>query len=406
MGTTNLMRRTVLAAAVAGFGLASLAGRPVLAADPVRVGEINSYSRLPQFTDPYRKGWKLAVEQVNAAGGVLGRPLEVIERDDNGQPGDAITAANELVTREKVDLLAGTFFSHIGLAVSDYAAQKKILFVASEPLTDAMIWEKGNDYTFRLRPPVWVQAGMLAEEAAKLPARRWAVIAPNYEYGQSAVADFKAQLEALRPDVEWVGEQWPPLFKIDAGAVVSAIAETKPDAVFNVTFGPDLAKLVREAEVRGAFEGVTVASLLTGEPEYLLPLGSEAPEGWIVTGYPAESIETAEHTAFADAYKVMWGEAPKVGSVVGYSMIKGIAAIIAKAGSTDTAAMIAAGKGVPFETPFGTVRFRESDHQATLGAYVGRTTVQDGQPMMIDWRYADGDAYLPPADEARAKRPK
>lgn len=400
-------RRAVLAAAVAGVLSVALTNSPsAVAAEPIRIGEINSYSRLPQFTDPYRKGWQLAVDEVNAAGGVLGRPLEVIARDDNGKPGDAVTAANELVTREKVDLLAGTFFSHIGLAVADYAAQKKVLFVASEPLTDAMIWENGNPYTFRLRSPVWAQTGMLAEQAAKLPARRWAVIAPNYEYGQSAVADFKAQLSALRPDVEWVAEQWPPLFKIDAGSVVSAIAEAKPDAVFNVTFGPDLASLVREAEVRGAFKGVSVASLLTGEPEYLLPLGAEAPEGWIVTGYPAELIDNPTHNAFLKAYQAKWGEVPKVGSVVGYSMIKGIAAIIAKAGTVETSAMITAGEGVPFETPFGTVSFRAADHQSTLGAFVGRTTVKDGKPMMVDWFYANGDDYLPAAAEARAKRPR
>ena len=106
--------------------------------------------------------------------------------------------------------------------------------MAAEPLTDAVIWEKGNRYTFRLRPNTYMQAAMLAEEAAKLPAKRWATVAPNYEYGTSGVADFKKLLAAKRPDVEWVAEQWPALGKIDAGATVEALAAAKPEAIFNV----------------------------------------------------------------------------------------------------------------------------------------------------------------------------
>jgi len=66
-----------------------------------------------------------------------------------------------------------------------------------------------------------IPAAMLADEAAKLPAKKWATIAPNYEYGQSAVAAFKKLLSAKRPDIQWVGEQWPPQGKIDAGAVAA-----------------------------------------------------------------------------------------------------------------------------------------------------------------------------------------
>ena len=113
---------------------------------------------------------------------------------------------------------------------------------------------------------------MLAEEAAKLPAKRWATIAPNYEYGQSAVAVFKKLLSAKRPDIEWVAEQWPPQGKIDAGAVLEAIDAAKPDAILNVEFGPDLVKLVREGNTRGTFQNRSVVSFLTGEPEYLDPL--------------------------------------------------------------------------------------------------------------------------------------
>jgi branched-chain amino acid transport system substrate-binding protein len=395
-------RRFLLAGAAMA---AALSASPAVAADPIRIGEINSYSGLPAFTLPYRNGWQLALEQINAKGGVLGRPLEVISRDDGGKPGDALTAANELVSRENVALLMGTFFSHVGLAVADFAAQKKILFVAAEPLSDALVWEKGNRYTFRLRPSVTMQAAMLAEEAAKWPAKRWASVAPNYEYGKSAVAAFKEIMAKKHPDIEWVAEQWPTLNKIDAGPVVQALAQANPQAIFNATFGADLSQFVREGETRGLFKGREVVSLLTGEPEYLDPLKAEAPVGWLVTGYPWYAINTPEHRAFLDAYQAKFQDYPRLGSVVGYATMQTVAAIIAKAGSTETEKMVVAAEGITVDTPFGLITFRSSDHQSTMGAYVGRTAVKDGRGIMADWHYADGADYLPPPDEVKKLRP-
>src|ERR1700730_4984204 len=183
--------------------LALLLAAPAAAQEPIKIGEINSYTAIAAFTLPYRNGWTLAVEEINAAGGVMGRKLEVISRDDSGKPEDAVRIAGELVGNEKVALLAGTFLSNVGLAVADFANRNKTLFAAAEPLTDAIIWAKGSHYVFRLRPSTSMQAAMPAEEAAQLPAKRWAAIAPNYEYGTSFVAAFKRILSTKRPDVQW-----------------------------------------------------------------------------------------------------------------------------------------------------------------------------------------------------------
>ena len=354
-----------------GAAFALLAGgmaHSALAQD-IKIGEINSYSLLPAFTEPYRKGWQLAVEEINAAGGINGKKLVVVSKDDGGKPADAQTAANELVSSEGVAMLTGTFLSNIGLAVSDFANQKKVFFLAAEPLTDAITWSKGNRYTFRLRPSNYMQAAMLVEAASKLPAKRWATIAPNYEYGQSAVAVFKKLMSEKRPDIQWVDEQWPPQGKIDAGPVVQAVAAANPEAILNVTFGADLVKLVREGNTRGLFKGREVVSFLTGEPEYLDPLKEETPEGWIVTGYPWYSIKTPEHDAFLKAYQAKYNDYPRLGSIVGYQTIKSAAAILAKANSTDPEKLIAAAEGLSMPSPFGEITFRKIDHQSTLGAY-------------------------------------
>jgi branched-chain amino acid transport system substrate-binding protein len=336
---------------------------------------------------------------------VLGRRLEVISRDDAGKPQDAVRLAGELLDEQKVDLLAGGYLSNVGLALSDFAAQRGRLFVAGEPLSDAMVWEKGNRFCFRLRPSTYMQAAMLVDEAAKLKVKRWVTVAPNYEYGTSTVKWFKALLTAKRPDVQFVGEQWPALGKIDAGATVAALAEAKPEAILNVTFGPDLTNFVRQGNTRGLFDERAVVSVLTGEPEYLDPLGDETPPGWIVTGYPQDQVETPANKAFVAAYRARFNALPGMGSAVGYTLIKSIAAGIARAGGLETDRLVTGFRGVTFDTPFGPASYRALDHQGTLGTFVGKTAVKNGKGIMVDWHYADGAAYLPTDEEVRKLRP-
>ncbi|MEZ5847906.1 MAG: ABC transporter substrate-binding protein [Geminicoccaceae bacterium] len=400
----NLSRR-----ALGAFSLllmSSIATPQARAQDVVRIGDINSYTRLPAHTEPYRMGAELAIEQINEAGGAGGRMLELVSRDDQGEPGEAVKVAEELFARDGVALISGSLFSHIGLALGAYAGEKKVLYIAAEPLADSLTWQDGNRYTFRLRPNTYMQARMLAEEAAKQGRKRWATIAPNYAYGKDAVNAFKEAMNELQPDIEWVAEQWPALFKIDAGAEVQALAAAEPDAIYNVTFGGDVAKLVREGTDRGLFEDRFIVGLLTGEPEYLDPLEDEAPEGWLVTGYPWDRIDTPEHKAFLEAYLAKYDDHPRVGSIVGYNTMLGIAALLERTGGdTDTETMVDAMKGLEFGSPFGPISYRAIDHQSTMGAYVGYLTVEDGRGTMRDWHYADGADYLPTDEKVREMRP-
>jgi len=402
--TANLMnfRRGMLCVALIAPLL--LASTSVFAQSPIRIGEINSYKAQPAFLEPYKKGMELALEQVNAAGGIHGRKLELVMRDDNANPGDAVRAAEELVSRERVDVLAGGFLSHIGLALGDYAKQRKVFFLASEPLTDKIVWQNGNRYTYRLRASTYMQVAMLVPEAAKLKKKRWAIVYPNYEYGQSASATFKQLLKAAQPDVEFVAEQATPLGKVDAGSVTQALADAKPDAIFNVLFAADLSRFVREGNTRGLFQGRPVVSLLTGEPEYLDPLRNETPDGWLVTGYPWHGIQTPEHKAFLLAYLERFNDYPRLGSVVGYSTIMSLAAGMRKAGGADTEKLVDAFAGLDVVTPFGKITYRGIDHQSTMGAFVGTIRNRDGKGVMEDFRYVDGASVLPSDAEVRKLR--
>jgi branched-chain amino acid transport system substrate-binding protein len=398
MNIRQTLLHTLLVTATAGMAVSAYAQ------NTNKIGEINSYKSQSNFLEPYKKGMELALEEINSSGGLLGKRVEIISRDDNSNPGDAVRVAEELVSREKVDVLTGTFLSHIGLAVTDFSKQKKFFFLAAEPLTDKIVWQSGHKYTYRLRPSTYMQVAMLVPEAAKMKKKRWAVVYPNYEYGQSAVATFKKLLKEVQPDVEFVGEQAPPLGKVDAASVTQALIDSKPDAIFNVLFAADLAKFVREGETRGLFKGREVVSMLTGEPEYMDPMKDEAPENWYVTGYPWYGINTPEHKKFLDAYQKKFKEPPRLGSIVGYGAIVSLAAGIKKAGSTNSDKLADAFKGLQVNTPFGKITYRPQDHQSTLGAYVGRTARKDGKGVMVNFEYRDGAKFQPSDAEVKAMR--
>jgi branched-chain amino acid transport system substrate-binding protein len=376
-----------------------------MAQAPIKVGDINSYSNMALFTEPYRRGAELAVEEINAAGGINGRPLQAIFRDDAVKAGDAIRQAEELTASEGVSVLAGGFSSSVCLALADFAQQRKVPFVCGLAVSDAVVWEKGNRYTFHTAASTYMQARALADVAAKLPAKTWATVAPNYEYGTSFVARFKEHLQRLRPDVKFVAEQWPALGKIDPGPTLDALMAPQPEAIFNAEFGTDLIRLVREANTRGAFKGKHVVSALTGQPEYLDTLQDETPEGWTVTGYPWQGLDTPEHKAFRAAYEKKYKDYPRWGSMFGYVGYKAIAAALKKAGSTDPEKIVEAFADLTIPTPVGQVTYRAADNQATLTVFVGKLAKKDGKGVMVDWTAVDGASLLPPPAEVAKLRP-
>src|SRR5436190_13322484 len=396
--------RRLLFLITAGLALSSAAPA---AAQPIKLGEINSYSGIgAAFTGPYKAGVEMAVEEVNAKGGVLGRKLEGVFRDDKGQPAEAVKHAQELVESEKVALIAGTFLSNVGLAVSDWAKQNKTMFVVAEALTEALTWAKGHDHVVRLRPNTYEQGRMLAEKAGKMKYAKWATIGPNYEYGKRAWETFRDRLKELKPDVQVVGEQWPTLGKVDASAEVGAVLAKNPDALFVSLFGSDWLAFVREAGKRGLFQKMFVVGILLGEPEYIDPLKTEAPEGMLVTGYPWYDLQQPAHKDFVARFTKKTDHNPVLGSLVGYVTYLSIFEAIKKAGGTDTEKLVAAFRDLKVETPIGPIGYRAVDGQSTMGAWVGMTKIdaKRGVGIMINHEYVAGEKVLPSADEVKKRR--
>jgi branched-chain amino acid transport system substrate-binding protein len=402
--------------AMAVIALSLIAGAAQAQA-PIRIGEINSYSGVgAAFTAPYKAAVEMAVEELNARGGVLGRKLELVFRDDKLRPDEAIKHAQELVFQEKVNFLMGTFSSAVGLAVSEFARQNKVLFLAAEPLTEALTWQKGHRYVFRVRPNTWQQGRMLAERAVKLGATKWANIGPDYEYGHKSWENFWARLKELQPGVQEVSSSWPKLGAGQFGDHITKITQANPDAVFTSLFGSDWIAFVKQATPFGLLSGPTKkrwVGILLGEPEYVDPLGKDIPEGMLVTGYPWYALEAPTHTAFVGRYKQFVSQRypklpnyPYLGSLVGYVTMLSLAKGIEKAGSVDTEAVIKAMEGLSIETPIGPVAYRPFDHQSTMGAWVGITKFDSarGVGVMVNWEYVPGGQVLPTEREVQGMR--
>ncbi len=372
--------------------------------EPIRIGDLMSYTGFAEFAANYRNGWQLALEEINAAGGVLGRKLEVLSRDDANDPSRAVRVAEELIHRDNVCCLIGTVLDHVGLAVSDVSRREHVPFIKPSGATTRHIWERGHPYAFRVDISTDLLARVFAQEASKLPAKRWAIISPNYEFGHAMVADFKRYMKALRPDVEWVVEQWPALGKMDPAATTRAIANAKPDAIFSA-LNVDFPAFIRAGKAIGLFDGRVVFSPYLGDGSAIGPVAAEVPAGWLVHGYNPLMVHTPAHDRFLAAYRAKFHEDPNA-ALLGYITLKAAAAAIEKARSTDRDAITRALTGLKLETPVGPLTFRPQDNQSTMGIWLGKTAITNGKASMSDGVvYYPGNQFMPTDEEVKKLRP-
>jgi branched-chain amino acid transport system substrate-binding protein len=369
---------------------ASLAG-----AQPLRVGDINSYRHFPAHLEPYRNGWRLAEEELNAAGGVNGRAIEVVSRDDAARADEALRHAEELVANEKVEVLMGGFTSSVSVALADFAHRRRMVYVAASSLTDELTGRTGNRYTFTLRPSGRMQASALLREAVGLKKKRWAIVFPHNMYSYAAIETFRTRLMKEDLDVDAVYDQVVPLGQIDAWGVVRWMEEHDVQAVLSFLFGADLKEFIAAARESGLLERVQVLNLLAGQPENLAFLKDSAPEGWWVTGYPVNEIDYGAHPRFVAQYRKRWGESPAAGSLYGYTALMAIAHALRRAESTDAEKLVEAFEALRVPSPIGVLQWRK-DHRSTLGIFVGQLSNIGEEPSMVRWRYESGARHLPP----------
>lgn len=332
------------------------------------------------FGKPALQGAEMAVDEINARGGVLGRRLELVHRDTKLNPEEATKMARELIVSEKVNFLVGGLSASEGLAISEVARQEKALYVAPISKSTAMTAEKFHKYVFQTAANTNTEARsaaiMAAEIMAKKNLKRLATILPDYEYGQKLNEAFVPHIKKLRPDVEIVGQIWTKIVEKDYTPFITQLLQAKPEIVFGAVWGGPFPTFAKQAKPFGFFEKVVyVGAGEVGSPEVGITTGEDMPEGIAVDAYDQfYHPETPAHRQYTEALRKRTGEKyPPSWAITGYVAVHFLAEAVRKAGTTDTDAVIKALEGLTIETPIGSQTIRAKDHRANRGQFWGIT---------------------------------
>ncbi len=379
--------------------LAPLVAVPMLwpltarASDPIKIGfPIPLSGPTAVYGEPVLKGAEMAVAEINAKGGVLGRKLQLLSRDSKASADEAVRLSRELIIKDNVDFLVGTLTSAEAPAVSTVAKENKIVFIAptskSTLLTDP---QHIHPYIFRVSSNTDVEGLAGATEMAQFKdVKTVATIAPDYAYGRDSIAAFAKALKKLRPDIQIVDEQWPKLGEPDFTAFITAQMSKKPDAVYCSLFAGDFVTFAKQASPRGYFKAINNRLVDGGEvgtPDEAQALGADYPYGIIGDAYdpviwgtnepPAHKTFIADLNAFAKTkYASGW-------SVVGYQSIYALAEGIKKAGNTKSDAVSKALEGLTFDTPVGQRTFSVKSHETFAPEYWGVMVKDPNYPFAV-----------------------
>ncbi len=363
------------------------------AADNIKIGfPIPLSGPTAVYGEPVLKGAEMAVSEINAKGGVLGRKLELLSRDSKASADEAVRLSRELIIKDNVDFLAGTLTSAEAPAVSTVAKENKIVFVAptskSTLLTDA---QHIHPYIFRVASNTDVEGLAGATLMAKWKdVKTVATIAPDYAYGRDSIAAFIAALKKLRPDIQIVDEQWPKLGEPDFTAFITAQMSKKPDAVYCSLFAGDFVSFTKQATPRGYFKAINNRLIDGGEigtPDEAQALGADYPYGVIGDAYDPViwgANEPPEHKKFIEDLKAF--SKSKYGSgwsIVGYQAIYALAEGIKKAGGTKSDDVSKALLGLTFDTPVGKRTFSVKTHETFAPEYWGVMVKDPNYPFAI-----------------------
>ena len=376
------------------FAIALCAPLAARAEDTIKIGfPIPLSGPTAVYGKPILAGAELAVSQINAAGGVLGKKLELLSRDSKANADEAVRLSRELIIKDSVDFLAGTLTSAEAPAVSTVAKENKIVFLApsakSTLLTDA---DHIHPYIFRVASNTDVEGLAGAEDMAKYKDVKTIVtIAPDYAYGRDSIAAFIKELKEKAPNMQVVDSQWPKLGEPDFTAFINAMMSKKPDAIYCSLFAGDFVTFVKQATPLGLFKAIDNRMIDGGEvgtPDEAQALGADYPYGIIANAYDpviwGGGNEPPEHKKFIEDLKAFTHAQYASGwSIMGYEMIEALAEGIKKAGGTKSDDVSKAMAGMTFDTPVGKRSFSVKSHETFAPEYTGVMVKDPNYPFAI-----------------------
>jgi branched-chain amino acid transport system substrate-binding protein len=351
-------------------------------------------------------GSTMAMEEINAAGGILGCKVEIRFMDDENKAATGVRNARLLVTDWGAHFLVGTDSSGVAMALGPVLAElKRIQFfthAATHRLTEELVAQKGIKEIVRVSVPVYqdaIIAALIFKDRKDI--KRWANIGADYEYGYVSWNLFKETLKKYRPDVEFVGEAWAPFLTLDFSPHISAVMANKPDAIFATPWAGEAVQLLRQALIQGVFDNVKGWwQAMGGSVDVLEGISAEVQKDrfkgklWATARYIHNWPDTAENKAFVDRFRKRWNRFPNYSAETTYSAFFIMKAAVEKAGSLETAKVVDALKGMQIRNPGGVRVFRSEDQQFIYNVPAGRPMMEAKYPIPVL-----GDLKVFPAKE-------
>lgn len=398
-------RIAVFFAVVAALGL--IVAPAASGAEPIKLGFVyimsGPFAAYGQFA---KQGAELAMDEINAAGGILGRQVEGVFEDSTGKPDVALRAIRKLVFQEKVDCLIGLDSSGVAKSVVPSIPQMKTPLIITHAATPDVTGSVCNRYTFRIALNLSQNIKTAARIAAESGAKKWTTIGPDYAFGHQSWEYFQKYLAAENPAAEFLpGDQvaFPPFKTTDFSPYITKVMGSKPDGVLISLWGGNLIDFVRQGSEMGFFDGeMTVLMTLGAATEVLTALGDRMPEGvWVGTRYWFLANDSKVNQDFIKAYHDRFNNYPSYNAHGAYAAITAYKAAAEKAGTAEADGVIEALSGLTVEVPVGTVTLRPGDHQAVTDACWGKTAADPSYPirMLKPMKVYPGAEITPPVAE-------
>jgi branched-chain amino acid transport system substrate-binding protein len=384
----NLQGRTVLSAIL----LAAAAPLSAFAQDEIKIGVLTPLSgNFASIGTTVRNGIDLAVEEINGAGGVLGKPIKLIYEDSEGTPAVAVQKAERLFQVDNVDFLTGTVHSGATLAVGQLAEQNHKLMATSVSFSDAITGEKCSPNVFRVNGSSQQQANVLTAWLAQtMPDARVTIVAPDYEMGRSTTASFEAG--AKLNHVEIVKDIYVPLDTKDYSPFFGQIREGNPNVIFAPMAGTDTVRLLTQMQEFGLLENMRLLGAAGTINAQNMDAVGAAGNGMVSGAAYSSLIDTPENKVFVDSYTAKFGEAPDLFAADSYGLIYAYKLAAEAAGNVSTDGVRTGLEGLSWQTPQGVKTIRAGDHQAIMPMYA--IEYRDGKFNVLD--KVDGEKVIGP----------
>jgi branched-chain amino acid transport system substrate-binding protein len=338
------------------------------------------------LSDSGVRGIRIAQEEINAKGGILGRKLEVLVRDAESKVDVGARETKDLILREKVNFIQGPCSSGVGLAIQVVNSESKILRFSTIANTEGQTVDKFTPYIVQIVPNTYMEATAATRYMMKKypNAKKFCTIEPDYEYGRREAEAFVEEVKRLVPGAEIIYQAWPKLGEKDYTSFITAIMAQKPDAVHSCLFGSDVVAFTKQAIPYGFFEKTAFIALY--DLPALVGLGGDAPEGVMAFGRGCFFMDpNPKMMEFVKKYRTTNGAYPDSWAVQNYDAVYLLKAAVEKAKTTDTAAVIKAIEGMSFDSLRGTFFIRPLDHMGSVPCYQGVITTDPAYPFKV-WK--------------------